>query len=70
MYRYQLLSFIRANLLQFRISYFYSLDTTKLDTWNTLIESDVQTMEWLGSGSEDDDDDDDDDDEEDGMETE
>ena len=41
-----------------------------MDTWNTLIESDVQTMEWLGSGSEDDDDDDDDDDEEDGMETE
>jgi hypothetical protein len=42
-----------------------------MDSWNTLIESDVQTMEWLGSASEEeeDSDEDDDDDEEDGMET-
>jgi len=50
---------------------FYSLDTSKMDTWNTIIESDIQTMEWFGSDDEDDEDDDDEDeDEEDeGMDT-
>merc|ERR1712098_170037 len=27
---------------------FYSLDTKHLDTWLTLVESDVNTMEWFG----------------------
>jgi len=40
---------------------FHSLDTHKMDTWNTIIESDVQTMEWYGSSDEDDDEDEDDD---------
>lgn len=43
---------------------FYALDTMKLDSWNTLIENDLQTMEWFGSdddGDSDDDDEDDDD---------
>jgi len=37
---------------------FYSLDTKHFDTWNTLVESDVQTMEWFGEEDESDDDDD------------
>ncbi|XP_023326952.1 kelch domain-containing protein 4 [Eurytemora carolleeae] len=45
---------------------FYSLDSVKLDTWNTIIESDIQSMEWFGSDSKDDEDDDED---EDGMDT-
>jgi len=52
---------------------FYSLDATKLDSWNTIIESDIQTMEWFGSDDdeddEDDDEDDDDEEEEDEMDT-
>jgi len=52
---------------------FYSLDANKLDSWNTIIENDIQTMEWFGSEDEDDGDDDDededDDDEEEDMDT-
>ena len=36
-----------------------------MDTWNTIIESDVQTMEWYGSSDEDEDEDDDEDGEDD-----
>ena len=43
---------------------FYSLDIRKLDTWQTLIESDIKTMEWFESdddeGEEDESEDDDD----------
>ena len=46
---------------------FYSLDTKKLDTWNTIIEDDVRAMEWVQE--EDDDEDEEDDEEESGMET-
>ena len=46
---------------------FYSLDTKKLDTWNTIIEDDVRAMEWVQE--EDDDEDDEDEEEESGMET-
>merc|ERR1712083_621701 len=42
---------------------FYSLDTKKLDTWNTIIEDDVKAMEWVQQDDDDDDDCDDDDDE-------
>jgi len=45
---------------------FYSLDTRQMDSWNVLIENDVETMEWFGDNDEDDEDDDDDSD----METE
>ena len=50
---------------------FYCLDTKKLDTWNTIIEDDCRTMEWLTPVEEDDDDleEEDDEDEESGMET-
>jgi len=50
---------------------FYWLDTGKLDSWNTIIENDIQTMEWFGSEEEDEDeeDDEDDEDEEDEMDT-
>jgi len=37
---------------------FYSLDIRKLDTWQTLIESDIKTMEWFESEDEEEDDDD------------
>jgi len=43
---------------------FYSLDTKKLDCWETIVESDIQTMEWFDSedsGEEDEDDSEDDD---------
>jgi len=43
---------------------FHFLDTHKMDTWQTIIESDVQ-MEWYGSSDEDDDEDDDDEDDDD-----
>ena len=33
---------------------FYSLDIRKLDAWQTLIESDIKTMEWFESEDEDD----------------
>jgi len=46
---------------------FYSLDISKNDSWNVIIESD-QVMEWLGEEDDDDDSEDDDDDES-GMET-
>merc|ERR1712083_995840 len=42
---------------------FYSLDTLKMDSWNTLIEGDIQSMEWMGSDDEDEDDDEEDSDE-------
>merc|ERR1711913_118988 len=42
---------------------FHYLDTHKMDSWNTIIESDVQTMEWYGSSDEEEDDEDDEDDE-------
>jgi len=44
---------------------FYSLDAVKLDSWNTIIESDIQSMEWFGSDDEDEDDEEEEDDEED-----
>ena len=50
---------------------FYSLDTKKLDTWNTIIEDDVKAMEWVQQDDDDDDcddDDDEDEEEESGME--
>merc|ERR1719362_2731725 len=40
---------------------FYSLDIRKFDTWQTLIESDIKTMEWFES--EDDEEEDDEEDE-------
>lgn len=43
---------------------FYSLDTKHFDTWNVIIKSDVETMEWFGDTDEDDEDDDDEDEEE------
>merc|ERR1711990_706945 len=46
---------------------FYSLDTKKLDTWNTIIEDDVRAMEWVQE--EDEDEDEEEEDEESGMET-
>ena len=36
---------------------FYSLDIRKLDSWLTLIESDIKTMEWFESEDEDDEED-------------
>ena len=47
---------------------FYSLDTKKLDTWNTIIEDDVRAMEWVQE-EDDDEDEDDEEEEESGMET-
>jgi len=47
---------------------FYSLDTSKNDSWNVIIESD-QVMEWFGESSDDDDEDDEDEDDESGMDT-
>jgi len=41
----------------------YTLDTTKLDSWSTIIESDLQTMEWFGSDDDGEDDSDSDEDE-------
>merc|ERR1719454_1150332 len=38
---------------------FYSLDTKKLDTWNTIIEDDVRAMEWVQEEDEDEDEEDD-----------
>ena len=32
---------------QLTLKDFYSLDIRKLDAWNTLIESDIKTMEWI-----------------------
>ena len=43
---------------------FYSLDIRKMDTWQTIIESDIKTMEWFESEDDEDDDDEDDEDEE------
>ena len=55
---------------------FYSLDSRKLDCWQTLIESDIKTMEWFDSedddehdGDDDDSNDDDEGDESDQMDT-
>merc|ERR1712126_61828 len=47
---------------------FYSLDTSKNDSWNVIIESD-QVMEWFGESSDDDEEDDEDEDDESGMDT-
>merc|ERR1712080_55407 len=49
----------------FTLKDFHFLDTHKMDTWQTIIESDVQTMEWYGSSDDDEDDEDEEDDEED-----
>ena len=38
---------------------FYSLDIRKLDTWQTLIESDIKTMEWFESDDDEDEEDED-----------
>jgi len=48
---------------------FYSLDTKKLEVWDTLIESDIKAMEWIESESSGDEDSDEDDDDSDDMDT-
>ena len=47
---------------QLTLKDFYSIDIRKLDTWQTLIESDIKTMEWFESDDEEDDDDEEEDD--------
>ena len=46
---------------QLTLNDFYSLDIRKLDTWQTLIESDIKTMEWFESDDDEEDDDEEDD---------
>ncbi len=51
-------------------STFVSSDLHKLDEWQTLVESDLKSMEWIESDEWDSDEDDEDEEDEDDMDTE